>query len=562
MRDVSNDTWVFWVYAATPANVVESYSAIGSAIGKTFSSGSNLEMMQCVHKWLSDESNGKWVMIIDNADDLDVWTTVLQPNVTISASSDRSNTTSLPAHGPVRLHEFLPNSRSGTIIITSRYREVGRRLTGDYSQILQVDEMNELEAIALFEKRSTKIHDQTEVAALVKRLDYIPLAISHAASYIASRAGRVTVSQFLSEIEGTDQKTLQALEPSLKDSEMQWEKSISVVATLMISFQHIERTNPSAARLLALMSLFDRQKIPERLLVGHYSKDLTPVTHRKRWWKRYRRKSNQKIEIAAPDICNFDQDHQVLNDFAFVKTEQDGKHFKMHRLVQLITQRWLELQNSLSYWKTKYVELMYVSYPWPDRSTAGICEQLFTHALIARFYRPPETNLLENWGFLMHNAATYAYEVGFFKEAEDLHRNAISAWEIAFGKAHFNTLRLYNNLAQVLFEMKRHDEAIQMFQHVLTQRQQTLGESNQETALSAYCLGQVLYKIDRFDEAEAKFRQALKINEELSGIRGKETLHVVWSLASLLRHTGREAEHDELMIRAAPPGSLDPDSEP
>jgi hypothetical protein len=49
--------------------------------------------------------------------------------------------------------------------------------------------------------------------------------------------------------------------------------SNSIMATWQISFEHIRKERSSAARLPSLMSLFDRQGIPEYLLPGYEGSD-------------------------------------------------------------------------------------------------------------------------------------------------------------------------------------------------------------------------------------------------------------------------------------------------
>jgi hypothetical protein len=62
-----------------------------------------------------------------------------------------------------------------------------------YSQLIQVDETNELEAIESFSKKVGDYHNATDVVHLVRKIDYIPLAIFQAASYIAERAECMTL---------------------------------------------------------------------------------------------------------------------------------------------------------------------------------------------------------------------------------------------------------------------------------------------------------------------------------------------------------------------------------
>jgi hypothetical protein len=131
---------VLWVRGATAAKFEESYRHIAKAVGIPGQSEKSTDTLRAVQDWLSNESNGKWVMIVDNADDMEVWTTSVQPIMSgAPVKMDQQNT---PLSATRRLHSFLPDSRNGTILITSRNREVARLLTGSYPQILQVDEMN------------------------------------------------------------------------------------------------------------------------------------------------------------------------------------------------------------------------------------------------------------------------------------------------------------------------------------------------------------------------------------------------------------------------------------
>ena len=85
----------------------------------------------------------------------------------------------------------------------------------------------------------------------------------------------------------------------------------SVLVTWRISFDQIKNTFPSAAELLSLMSVLDRQGIPEFFIC----------------------KDDNRLA--------FEDALAPLNDFALITSEVDGKSFGMHRLVQLATKTWL-----------------------------------------------------------------------------------------------------------------------------------------------------------------------------------------------------------------------------
>jgi hypothetical protein len=98
-------------------------------------------------------------------------------------------------------------------------------------------------------------HDDSEVADLVKKLDYIPLAISQAASHIAERAGRMTIAKYLVELDILDQKSFKVLEASIDESHRDDGRSNSVVATWMVLFRYPNNDALSSATAVANVSL-------------------------------------------------------------------------------------------------------------------------------------------------------------------------------------------------------------------------------------------------------------------------------------------------------------------
>lgn len=551
-RSTSSDTWVFWVKAATVATFEQSYRDIAKAIGIPSYNNAKVNILKNVYDWLSDENNGRWMMILDNADDMAVFTATAPP-----MSDTHHGQRDTPNFAAPRVLDFLPESRNGSILITSRNREVARLITGSYPQILALNEMNQLEAIELFTKKSVGNHDPAEVAELVKKLDYIPLAISQAASYIAERAGRMTVPKYMEELKNLDQKALELLGGSISEPHRNKERSNSVIATWMVSFRYIQNTTPSAARLLSLMCLFDRHAIPEDLLAGQYAPAVIAAPKKLSWWRRRRRlrqKKPCKEKLNVVMDCNFEKDWLTLTNLSLIKTGKDGNLFEMHRLVQLTTKRWLESQQTLTYWTENYVTIMHAHYPWPEGNTNdwNKCQALFPHAQMAISYRPTEKALLQTWGFLLQNAAAYAHEKGLFQDAEAMNRAAVSAWESTFGKGHPNTLRLLSNLGQMLHSLDRLPEAEKIQRKVLALREQMYGEKNEETLKSVYAVGNVLYTAGRLEEAEKMFRKAMEGREKIHGITHRETRLVVARLMSTLKALGREEEADMLMIRAFP----------
>jgi len=132
--------------------------------------------------------------------------------------------------------------------------------------IIEVKPMDGAQAVALFEKKLGEPSNSKDIAELAEVLEYMPLAIVQAATYISQRAPRFSVSQYLEEFKKSDRKRTSLLNYEGGELRRDKEAKNSIIITWQISFNHILQSRPSAADLLSLMSLFDRQGIPESLL--------------------------------------------------------------------------------------------------------------------------------------------------------------------------------------------------------------------------------------------------------------------------------------------------------
>ena len=196
VRENSPETWVFWVHAGSAARFEEGYRKIADIAKPSGWDKPGADIPRIVHNWLCDEANGRWVMIIDNADDPSVF---FHPTDESKSSGGHCS-----AQAADTLSDMLPQSSNGSILITSRNRDVAHRLTGSNSDILKVDPMDQSDALALLHKKLQGDLDTDNAVDLLNALDYMPLAISQAAAYISQRAPRITVSKCLHDLHSSD----------------------------------------------------------------------------------------------------------------------------------------------------------------------------------------------------------------------------------------------------------------------------------------------------------------------------------------------------------------------
>jgi len=250
VRESSPDMWVFWVHASSAARFQEGYRKIAQRVKVAGWDSPEADILQLVNNWLCDEANGRWFMVIDNADDASVF---LHP-VDESKVGDNSNKAALSE----TLSEYIPQSQNGSILVTSRSRDVAFRITGDTRDIIPVDPMDERVAVDLLRKKLQGNFDENDAKRLLHALDYMPLAISQAAAFISQRSPHTTLSKYLQDLQKSDTDRVRLLNKHITDTRRDGKASNSIIATWQISFENICKVRPSASQLLSLMCLFDR----------------------------------------------------------------------------------------------------------------------------------------------------------------------------------------------------------------------------------------------------------------------------------------------------------------
>ncbi|KAK4083834.1 transcriptional regulator family: GATA type zinc finger [Trichoderma aggressivum f. europaeum] len=154
---------VFWVHAENRSSINQSFQNIASNISPRGQADSVEAWLRHTSEWLSKERNGRWVMILDGANDHSIFDNEL----------------------------YLPKSQNGTIIVTTRRRDVAYRLTGNKHDVVEIGPLSVFEAVILLEtklgrKGKERFPKNGAASGLVKSLGLIPLAICRAAAYIQS----------------------------------------------------------------------------------------------------------------------------------------------------------------------------------------------------------------------------------------------------------------------------------------------------------------------------------------------------------------------------------------
>jgi len=155
---------VIWIPATNMESLHQAYVDVARQLGIPGSDDEKADMKRLVQEYLSKESAGQWLLVLDNADDINMW-------------ADKRESGGLI--------QYLPKSKQGCIIFTTRDREVAVMLA--HQNVVEVPKMNEEAAKELLQKYLINVdlaQNQQDVNALLVQLAYLPLAIVQAAAYI------------------------------------------------------------------------------------------------------------------------------------------------------------------------------------------------------------------------------------------------------------------------------------------------------------------------------------------------------------------------------------------
>ena len=321
------------MHASTRARFEEAYRNIADRLQLPERTDPKTDVLRLVSDWLLDETNGQWVMVVDNADDLGVFCQRDEADVDMQTS----------------LATFLPQSVNGAILVTSRSKDAAYRLVGGYNNMKEVLAMNEGEGLQLLRNKLRHPPPEDSALELLRELDYIPLAITQAAAYIGRRA-RMTVPRYVEELRKSSEKRESLLRWDAGELRRDVSASNSVVTTWITSFEQLRKERRSAAELLSLMSFFKPQGIPETTL-RHYSKHL--VSEPGAWDE----EEEREIESA------FDEDLDTLQAYSLVSMMADAETCEMHASVQFCTRVWLVSLGDAEQWERIYLMLMAKELP-------------------------------------------------------------------------------------------------------------------------------------------------------------------------------------------------------
>ncbi|KAL4998871.1 hypothetical protein BDV10DRAFT_184773 [Aspergillus recurvatus] len=493
MRDREPKCSIFWIPCTSYEAVEQACLTIAKMVG--IQDIKQREVKECLKAYFS-QSDEKWLLIFDNADNMEMWT--------------EGSNNSPP------LKDLLPFSNQGHVIFTTRNRELAVDLAS--TDMIHVRELDEKTGMEFLEKSLCKdlLCDSHAMINLLEQLTFLPLAISQATAYINKKG--LTVSDYLVLLKEQEADVVELLSKDFGDDRRYKDVQNPVARTWLISFNQIQKLDQLAAEYLSLMACIDPRNIPQTFLPPSRSK-------------------LQMIDALG-----------LLNAYSFITIQPGNGYISLHRLVHLATRNWMRKEQRFTLFITKAADRLTEVFPNNDHTSRQIWREYLPHALFllgeAEFQERQEqyVDYIEKVGTCLDSDGRY-------NEAEKLQVQIVKSRKQLLGLEHPATLISMGNLALTYWNQGRWKEAEELQIQIMESRKQVLGPEHPATLTSMHNLASTYLDQGRWKEAEELGVQVMKAWKQVLGPEHPSTLTSMHNLASTYLHQGRWKEAEELGVQ-------------
>jgi GTPase SAR1 family protein len=431
-REKYKNCSVIWIPATNIESLHQAYVDVVRQLSIPGWEEDKADVKRLVQDYLSKESAGQWLLVFDNADDINMW--IAKPE-------------SEP--GSSRLIEYLPRSNQGCIVFTTRDRKTAVKLA--HQNVVEVPQMNEEVAKQLLQKYLVNLDltkNQLDTESLLAQLTYLPLAIVQAAAYI--NENRITPADYLSLLADQEEEVIDLLSEEFEDDGRYHNVKNSVATTWLISFDQIRHRDPLAADYLSFMACIDPKDIPQSLLPAGAS----------------RKKETDAI--------------RTLDAYSFITRRPADLALYLHQIVHLATRNWLRKEGLITQWTERVISRLEEVFPDHGHKNRSLWRTYLPHARhallsnLADKNEEARINLMLRFGMCLYSDGRYnEAEVSFMEVAERRKK--------VLGAEHPDTLTTMNNLALTYTNQGRWKEAEEMDVQVMETRKRVLGDEHPDT---------------------------------------------------------------------------------
>ncbi|CAG8971844.1 hypothetical protein HYALB_00001955 [Hymenoscyphus albidus] len=537
---------IFWIHASSHDRFTQAFTDIAKELQIPGRDDPSADILLLVKSWLARSENGSWLMVLDNADDAEIF---FDSQSTKAQPSDNAQPL---ISGSLRQH--VPDCSHGSLLVTTRDKATGTKITTNRSRsMIKIAEMDPEEPRRLICAKTESLDSAQEneiVDLLAKRLHHIPLALAQASAYIVVNS--IDIAEYLEILDESEDSMVELLSepyvPEGRDSGV----PIAVAATWIVSFKQIQKKTPEASTVLSTICWFDRQGIQKDLLQSCLLKegDL----------KNRHSSFDQTKALSTPHITKA---IGVLKAFSFV-TEGPDKSLTIHRLIQLVTRKWLQQEKQSAPWLGRAILVLQYIFPYKDleNEKRKTCLELLPHALSVLSIDEVgvSSDIVPSRCELQDSVALTLYVQGRHKEAERIALEVVKAREKILGCDHYHTLNSKSILALTQYQQGKYKEAEAHYTAVLQVKERVYGLENPSTLSAMYNLGKLYEQQGQYQKAQELQSKVLERKTKL-GPGETKTLRTMLAVASLYGRRGRFKDAKKLQAEALEicKRSLDPE---
>ncbi|PYI09493.1 TPR-like protein [Aspergillus sclerotiicarbonarius CBS 121057] len=519
---------VFWVPAVDATSFEKAYREIGEKLGVHGINDGKADVKPLVKDALNRDSSGSWLLIIDNADDPDLF------------------------FGKTSLSRYLPSSLKGSILFTTRTFQVAQQLDISPGNVNNLGEMSRQESVQLLQKLHPSHRPGHEsVETLLDLLVDLPLAIKQAAAYMAGTG--ISIVQYLHYCRSSDKALARLIAKDFGDQYRYTEIENPIATTWIISFQHIERDKAAAATYLEFMCLLAEREIPLEL-----------IPH-------------------GDDELDVNEAIGVLKAYALVVEHEEPGFYDIHRLVRLAMRTWMDQKGTLQQYRVQILSRVTAVFPDPEYDNKAVWGRYLPHVegLLAGSSIEVEASLLSKvgWSYIklgkyndaetmlrqalqdrherlgpehpdtldsLDKLGVVLWHRGQYKAAEISHQQAFQGKEKIYGPDHPNTLQSLANLATVLDEQGQYETSDALYQRALQSGEKALGSDHPTTLNRLDNLGVRLQERGKYEEAEQMHRRVLQSKQKMLGPEHPDTFQTLNNLGNVFTRQGHYQEGETM----------------
>ncbi|KDN71371.1 putative phosphorylase superfamily protein [Colletotrichum sublineola] len=499
IRDEKPEYSILWLPASSKESFNKAYLAIARDLGIHVTDNEDPKIALKQH--LSSSECGKWLLIIDNADDEDI----------LYESRDSFS----------GVHDYLPQSDDGVVLFTTRYSRVATSVAG--GNVVDLTEMSYNEASSFMKQSLAKglYDDGIVLMELLDDLTHLPIAIAQAAAYM--NENRTSMEAYLGLLRNTKQDMIELLSSNFHERTRRKDKKSQhpVATTWFVSFNKIHEVNQQATDLLMFLSCIEPKGIPRSIL---------PELP-----------SEQQMTAAIGTLCAY----------AFLTQRGNTKVYDMHRLVHTATGIWIERQKEehqeedLAV-KTREHAVWHVTKVFPSNvfENRSLCKEYMPHAL-----RLLENEMLEvtKKVYLGYLAGQCLVVDGRTKDAIKLLEPVVEVRKTTLDEGHPDRVMSQHALAWAYQADGRVKDAIKLLEQVVKVRKTTLDEGHPSRLTSQNALAWAYQADGRVKDAIKRLKHIVKVRKTTLNKGHPDQLVSQYELARAYQADGRVKDAIKLL---------------